>query len=185
MTDHYVKKSLAVTLKRTLDELPYNANGKIAVNAHFLISLQQAIGLYTSSREEALDLLYREKELVRADSGELEAEYEEVAASCGYFSFSLLDFANETKSYLELLDDLKLEVEERPGGRTWSWLHFWNNFHNSRAKSKDDDPGKSPPATPASSSFVLLLLMLLRAGQPDRCKRGDRDPQRYTQPGRA
>ena len=70
---------------------------------------------------------------------EVEADFEEVAASCGYFSFSLLDFAHEMKVYLEILDDLKLEVEERPSGRTWNWLKFWRSFHFS--KSKSEDPG--------------------------------------------
>ena len=34
---------------------------------------------------------------------ETEADFEEVAASCGYFSFSLLDFACEMQVYLEVL----------------------------------------------------------------------------------
>lgn len=72
---------------------------------------------------------------------ELEADFEEVAASCGYFSFSLLDFANEMKTYLEILDDLKLEVEERPCGKTWSWLRFWRRSNKARLKHNYDDPG--------------------------------------------
>lgn len=72
---------------------------------------------------------------------DLEADFEEVAASCGYFSFSLLDFANEMKEYLEILDDLKLEVEERPGGRSWNWLKVWRRFENPRPQSQNNDPG--------------------------------------------
>ena len=74
---------------------------------------------------------------------ELEADFEEVAASCGYFSFSLLDFANETSVYLDLLDDLKLEVEERPYGRTWNWLKLWLKLP--RFKDRDIDPGENTP----------------------------------------
>lgn len=72
---------------------------------------------------------------------ELEADFEEVAASCGYFSFSLLDFANEMKVYLEILDNLKLEVEERPGGRTWKWLMFWRRHQRTEPKRDKHDPG--------------------------------------------
>ena len=75
-----------------------------------------------------MNLLYKNKQLMKASSIELEADFEEVAASCGYFSFSLLDFAHEMKTFLDILDDLKLEDEERPGGRTWNWLRFWQHL---------------------------------------------------------
>lgn len=138
--DAAFQKSLAVTLKKILDELPYLPNGDVAVDAHFRNSLAEAVMLYTSSRDEALGLLYRSKELTKADSREVEADYEEVAASCGYFSFSLLDFATEMKAYLEILDDLKLEIEERPYGRTWGWLKFWHRLQSSKSR-QIDDPG--------------------------------------------
>lgn len=74
---------------------------------------------------------------------DLEADFEEVAASCGYFSFSLLDFANEMKEYLVILDDLKLEVEERPSGRSWNWLKFWRRLRFPRPQRQKNDPGMS------------------------------------------
>lgn len=95
--------------------------------------------LYTRSREEALGLLYKNKEFTRPRSADVEADFEEVAASCGYFSFSLQDFANEMKDYLDILDDLKLEKEERPAGRTWNWLKFWRRSSYKRS----GDPGES------------------------------------------
>ena len=130
-----------MTLKKLLDELPYAPSGSIAVNAHFRTSLDSAIELYTDSREEALSQLYRMKELTKPRSVETEADFEEVAASCGYFSFSLLDFANEMRAYLEILDDLKLEVEERPDGKTWDWLKAWLKISRSKPKKYHDDPG--------------------------------------------
>lgn len=71
----------------------------------------------------------------------MQADFEEVAASCGYFSFSLLDFANEMREYLEILDDLKLEVEERPDGKTWSWLKVWRKITDSKSEQHHGDPG--------------------------------------------
>ena len=136
-----VQKSLAITLRQLLDELPYASDGRITVNAHFRTSLEEAVKLYTRSREEALNLLYKNKELTKARPIEMEADFEEVAASCGYFSFSLQDFANEMKIYLEILDDLKLEVEERPGGRTWKWLKIWRKFQSIHLKQQNGDLG--------------------------------------------
>ena len=134
-------KSLAVTLRQLLDELPYAPDGSIAVNAHFRTSLDDAIELYTNSREEALSQLYKTKELTKQRPVEMEADFEEVAASCGYFSFSLLDFANEMRAYLEILDDLKLEVEERPDGKTWKWLKVWRRIRVAKLKQDHNDPG--------------------------------------------
>ena len=128
-------------MRKLLDELPYGPDGSIAVNAHFRISLDDAIELYTSSREEALSQLYKTKELTQPRPVELEADFEEVAASCGYFSFSLLDFANEMRAYLEILDDLKLEIEERPDGKTWDWLKVWHRIRGSKPEQNHDDPG--------------------------------------------
>jgi len=132
---------LAVTLQQLLEELPFSPDGHIAVDAHFRNSLEDAVDLYISSREEALGLLYKSQELTKNRSVELEADFEEVAASCGYFSFSLLDFANEMRVYLEILDDLKLEVEERPCGRTWNWLKFWRKYQRTRPNWDNNDPG--------------------------------------------
>lgn len=88
--------------------------------------------------------LYKSKELTKPRPVETEADFEEVAASCGYFSFSLLDFANEMRTYLEILDDLKLEVEERPDGKTWSWLKVWRRTSDSKQNRDHDDPGTQP-----------------------------------------
>ena len=71
---------------------------------------------------------------------EVQADFEEVAASCGYFSFSLQDFANEMKAFLTILEDLKMETEHRPRGRTWAWLTPWLS-RTSKGEHSADDPG--------------------------------------------
>ena len=106
------------------------------MNSNFRTSLTQAIELYSRAREEALTLLYKDNEMKKAHPTEVEADFEEVAASCGHFSYSLEEFAQEMKVYLEILDDLKLEVEERPTGRSWRWTRFWRKSNSS------NDPGK-------------------------------------------
>lgn len=118
---------MAFTLKEILGELPYGPapDFKVAINSKFRISLDRALDLYRESRDEALRMIYMRKDFAKVKSTEVEADLEEVAASCGHFSFSLLEFAEELKEFLDILDELQLEVEERPGGRSWSWLKPW------------------------------------------------------------
>lgn len=85
--------------------------------------------------------MYKHKELNKSRSESIEADFEEVAASCGHFSFSLYDFGTEMQTFLAILEDLKDETEIR-GSRSWKWLHFWP-----RSKSKNcsgDDPEQEP-----------------------------------------
>ena len=125
---------------KILDELPFDSDGRFTADPHFTTSLDEAISLYSESRHSALDTLYKSREFTQTKSMEMQADFEEVAASCGYFSFSLQDFASEIKVYLEILDDLRLEVEERPSGRSWSWLKFWRSarFHRARTEGEYD-----------------------------------------------
>lgn len=146
LADFILKKSLAITLKQILDELPFGPGPdyQIAVNAHFKSSLVQAIALYANAREKSLALLYKTKDINRERPVELEADFEEVAASCGHFSFSLQDFANELNSYLDILEDLKTELNGRPNGRTWKWLKFWRRIRRVKGCEPKVDPGMTP-----------------------------------------
>lgn len=119
-------KSLAYTLSQILLELPFGKGPdfKIVINEHFTTSLVDALKLYKEARAEALKELYKSKELGRERSESVEADFEEVAASCGYFSFSLQDFGEEMQTYLETLEDLKESIEN-PSGRSWNWLKIW------------------------------------------------------------
>lgn len=134
-----------MTLKQLLDELPYasEAQYRIAYNPHFSSSLSEALELYTKARKEALALLYKNKELNTKRPMEIQADFEEVAASCGYFSFSLQDFATEMKAYLAILEELKVETEHRPAGRTWMWLRLWRSGTPTPAD-PCHDPGMLP-----------------------------------------
>lgn len=101
--------------------------------------------MYTNARGIALASLYREKDFNKTRPMELEADLEEVAASCGHFSFSLLDFANELNAYLDILDELKVEIDERPSGRTWNWLRIWQRAQITNGPEPKTDPGNSSP----------------------------------------
>lgn len=90
--------------------------------------------MYSNARAQALKELYKSKELDKTRPESIEADFEEVAASCGHFSFNLQDFADEMQNYLAILEELKEEVE-RPKHRSWKWLMFWRK---SKRQSKGD-----------------------------------------------
>ena len=124
-------KSLAFTQKLILDELPYGPapTFEFADHAQFRSSLTEANNLYKNARKEALAMLYKTKELSAPRPFAIEADFEEVAASCGYFSFSLQNCAEEIQNYLDILDELKQEIE-KPfwSRRSWHWLKFWRQW---------------------------------------------------------
>ncbi|KAL8975334.1 MAG: hypothetical protein Q9197_000459 [Variospora fuerteventurae] len=109
------------------DDLPFGEGPeyRVTLNPKYRLSLEEALKLYNRSREDALSRVYRYNKINEERSVDVEAHFEEIAASCGVFSYALQDFAVEMKYYLDILDDLKLESEERPKGRTWDWLKVW------------------------------------------------------------
>lgn len=103
------------------------------VDTEYRSSLVAAVKLYSQSRQVALSKVYDTNQVNKERSVDIEADYEEIAASCGVFSYALQDFANEMITYLDVLDELKLEIEERPNGRTWSWLKVWRRKRGFRS----------------------------------------------------
>lgn len=95
------------------------------MESRLLTSLDRALDLYKESREKTLKSLYQQIETIKLKTHEAEADLEEVSASCSHFSFSLFEFGEQLHELLAILDQLQLETEERPGGRSWSWLKFW------------------------------------------------------------
>ncbi|KAL8814124.1 MAG: hypothetical protein Q9223_006629 [Gallowayella weberi] len=127
------KKSLAYTLREILDDLRFGPGSahSVMIDSHYRSSLEAAVTLYSQSRQDALSKIYDTNKINKEWSIEVEADFEEIAASCGVFSYALQDFANEMIIYLDILDQLKLEIEERPRGRTWSWLKVWRRHRGS------------------------------------------------------
>ncbi|KZF20086.1 hypothetical protein L228DRAFT_256962 [Xylona heveae TC161] len=134
-------KSLTYTLKQILDELPYGPGPTyaIAINPNFRSSLSEAMELYATARNEALALLYGHNDLSKHRPAEIEADFEEVAASCGHFSSCLQDFAEDMKVFLEILEELKLNLDRRPRRRSWRWLLFWRS-RSWRHLGNEEDP---------------------------------------------
>jgi hypothetical protein len=127
-------KSLAYTLKEILGELSFEPGeeSQIIVNPNFRESLLEAKDLFQAARREALEVLYKKRAMAKSWSPEVAADYEEVAASCGHFSSSLQDFAEDTIDYIEILEQLQEEIEWDPRKRSWKWIHFWRKQVESR-----------------------------------------------------
>ena len=94
--------------------------------------------LYSNARAEALKELYKSKELDRDRPENVEADFEEVAASCGHLSFSLQTFATEMQTYLTILEELKEVTQHKH--RSWNWVRFWRISRAAKSRRQDTDP---------------------------------------------
>jgi hypothetical protein len=131
-------KSLVHTLSEILREPPWDTPGSPgAVNENFKTSVADALSLFNSQRGKALEELYRTIELERLRPENVQADYEEVAAACGHFSFSLLSLGDEMQKYLDALDDLNYAVQQNR--RSWHFLKFWKSI-NFRSRPPVEDP---------------------------------------------
>ena len=125
-------KSLAYTLAEILRDPPFGSapDYDITINEHYRQSLSDALSLFNSARANALQELYKHLELDRTRSEKIQADFEEVAAACGHFSFSLQTFGEEMQKYLDVLDDLKHASDQTK--RSWHWLVWWRKDHHDR-----------------------------------------------------
>lgn len=123
-------KSLAFTLSEILKEPAFgkDPDHNIIINDTFRRSLLDALSLFNENRAKALEELYKSIELGRPRSEKIKADFEEVAAACGHFSFSLQSFGEEMSKYLDVLDDLKYATEHKK--RTWNFLAVWKKIHH-------------------------------------------------------
>lgn len=122
-------KSLAFTLSEVLSELPFSSGPEyhVAINENFRHSLVDAKVLFANARREALTAVYKNKVPTRTSTASIAADYEEVAASCGYFSLSLHDFAEDMVAFLDVLEELKANVNRYPRRKSYKWLKFWQS----------------------------------------------------------
>lgn len=115
----------------------------MAINEHFRHSLIDATALFLSARKEALATVYQNKITTKTGSLEVAADFEEVAASCGYFSSSLQDFAEDMVTFLDILEQLKENAKCHPRKRSWTWLKFWRKWSWFNHSEPNVDSGKA------------------------------------------
>jgi hypothetical protein len=114
----------------------------MAINEHFRHSLIDANALFVNARKEALGLVYKNKVPAKTGSVAVAADFEEVAASCGYFSSSLQDFAEDMVTFLDVLEELKENAKSYPRKRSWDWMRFWRKWKWLVKLTNKDDYGK-------------------------------------------
>jgi hypothetical protein len=124
----------------------------MAINEHFRHSLVDAKALFSEARREALSAVYKNKITTRTSSAAVAADFEEVAASCGYFSSSLQDFAEDMVSFLDILEELKANTNRYPRQRTYNWLKFW------RSDKKRSGSGSGRPSTIHQVMRIMLTV---------------------------
>lgn len=129
----------------------------MAINEHFRYSLVDANTLFANARKEALQLVYRNKIPKKLGSVEMAADFEEVAASCGYFSSSLQDFAEDMVTFLDILEELKDNVNRYPRQRTWKWLKFWRKWGWLQRRKKGNDSGMFSIVEEAFSVHLTIV----------------------------
>jgi len=125
-----------------LDDLPFGPAPayRIQTNPNFKESLGSAINLFNEKRAEALSNLYRSDVITKTQSLDAAADVEEMAASCGYFSYNLTIFAEEMKTFLSVLEELQRLQETNV--RSWEWLKFWKRL-GKKQPVRDSEEGKS------------------------------------------
>lgn len=118
-------EALADILSQVLCESPFGdaPSYEVTINDDFQHQLADSLAVFNTARAEALEELYQLIELGRSRSDKTQAEFEEVAAACGHFSFSLQSLGEEMRKYLDMLDDLKYVGEH--SNRSWRWLLWW------------------------------------------------------------
>ncbi|KAI0473093.1 ribosomal protein L19 [Xylariaceae sp. FL0804] len=160
-------KSLVHTMAEMLKEPPFGASDSaVEIHEQFKQSLGEAISLYNQARGKALEELYKTIELARPRSETVQADFEEVAAACGHFSFSLLSFADEMSKYLDALEDLK--YVERQKTRTWTWMKVWKNFNFRKSAKQEEDPERITLLKP----IKRMRQSQMPKGIPDAMKNG-------------
>jgi hypothetical protein len=137
-------------LKGIFKEIPFGPapDYKVSIDSRLRTSLDRALELYRESREKTLKSLYQQTEAMKFKNQEAEADLEEVSASCGHFSFSLMEVGEQLHELLGILDDLQLETEERPGGRSYNWMKFW--------QTRKKEPADSSMSFTSSNHIISL-----------------------------
>jgi hypothetical protein len=103
---------------------------RISINGGARSRIEEAVKIYREARMSALCSLYHERQIMSLTQ-ESKAGLEEIYASCDYFSVSLLNLSEKLQQFLSVLEELQIEVDERPHGRTWTWasVSWWRADH--------------------------------------------------------
>ncbi|KAJ5756152.1 hypothetical protein N7533_005695 [Penicillium manginii] len=152
--------SLAVALKETFEEASFGPapDRRLSVREEVISRINEAIDLYGESQRAAFHSLRRDWQMISPTQVD-KASLEEILANCEYFSVGLLKLSEQLRSLLLVLEDLQLEVDKRPAGKSWSWLRFswWPSRREQVIQDSDEAPlsGRSRAGDNRSSLQAL------------------------------
>lgn len=160
-------ESLTRVLSQILQEPPFGGapDYEVTESEDFRQQLTDALSWFNVARKDALQELYSLIEMGKSKyrSGRAQADFEEVAAACGHFSFSLQIFGEEMQKYLDVLDDLKYVSDHSK--RSWRWLLWWRN---STVSTYGRGMSTLPFETPESETLIKpIKKSALPKGIPD------------------
>ncbi|KAJ5836386.1 hypothetical protein N7447_002412 [Penicillium robsamsonii] len=123
---------LVSTLRIIFQELSFGPapDYKIFVDSGARPRIDEAIKTYRGDRIATLHSL-SSKEIMTSLSEENNACFEEIFASCNYYSVSLLQLAEQMQYFLLALEEMQAENDERPNNRSWAWIwvSWWQADH--------------------------------------------------------
>ena len=95
---------------------------RLSVSEEAMSRMNEAIVTYQESRQAVFHFLRRDWQMI-SPAQVYKAKLEEIFANCEYFSIGLLQLSEQLRELLLVLKDLQVEIDERPNGRSWKWLH--------------------------------------------------------------
>ncbi|KAJ5360187.1 hypothetical protein N7517_009378 [Penicillium concentricum] len=127
-----MKNLLVSTLRIIFQEVSFGAapDYKIFVDGGARPRVDEAIKTYREARISALHSLSR-KEVMVSLSEENNPCFEEIFASCNYYSVSLLELAEQMQHFLLALEEMQVENDARPNNMSWAWIwaSWWQANH--------------------------------------------------------
>ncbi|KAK9470387.1 Fusaric acid resistance protein-like-domain-containing protein [Dipodascopsis tothii] len=151
-------KSLTYTLKLILEDLPFGPAPAYELSLHerYKPSLRMAVHMYSAARVRALKEVYAHKIFSESSSCDIYVDQEEVASTCGQFSYVLEDLSTELLAFLGILEDYQHYLSTRPP-RSWWWLLRWRANPRDAARQV-----REPPAAFALSDLSEIGAVMSR-----------------------
>ncbi|GME66985.1 unnamed protein product [[Candida] boidinii] len=121
-------KSFSFTMTEILKRIPFNNNKEFKIYDEvfqYNKSLKLALNLFNQNHEKAIGVLYEQDLFKREADLDTKIDQEEVAASCGNFSYMLSDVCKEVESYLDILEEYH-HLQKHPSEyKSFEFLKFW------------------------------------------------------------
>jgi len=118
---------------------------KILVDSGARPRIDEAIKIYRQARISALNLFSR-KEIIIPLSEDNNPGFEEIFATCNYYSVSLLELVEQLQRFLLVLEEMQVEIDERPNKRSWAgiWASWWRPDHRHERRQLNPGDFSSP-----------------------------------------